>query len=552
MRFRVQGAWLPWLSAALLAMLCAILGLLQYRWTGEIAVAERRSLQEDLQARLMSASRAFNQNISSTLRELAPSDQEIEQEGREAAWSSRFLLWKQAHPQLLTSAGIETADGGYLGIDPQSGKLAAAERPDARSLAALEFPVMDRVRDRMLVELNLDYVRTAVLPELIAQYVANAGTLDYDIEVVTASQPAQLIYANFPGASVWDTADGSAPLLDPRPNNGAGRPGAFGGGPPPPGDRRGGDDGFLFGRRGPGGPPPFEGPERWRLLARHKAGSLETLVATTQRRNLAVTGAVLLLIVGTVVMLIRYTRQTQRLAQLQMNFVTGVSHELRTPLTVIRTAAYNLRNPEFRRSEDRIVRYGQLIETETGKLEGLVDQVMRFSGANAGHAIRQREPLDVAALICAEVASLGIAAEGRGVSIAEDIEPGLPTVVGDRDALSQALRNLLDNALKHGAGQNGWIGIHARTVRTGAGKSVEITVADKGPGIPPDEKALIFDPFFRGRRALHDQVRGTGLGLNLVKSIIEAHGGSVSVTSDTAGTRFIIRIPAEPETGAHA
>ena len=79
---------------------------------------------------------------------------------------------------------------------------------------------------------------------------------------------------------------------------------------------------------------------------------------------------------------------------------------------------------------------------------------------------------------------------------------------------------------------------------TANGKSVEVTVADKGPGIPADEKALIFDAFFRGSRAMQDQVHGTGLGLNLVKSIVEAHGGSVSVTSDTAGTRFIIRIPA--------
>jgi len=75
--------------------------------------------------------------------------------------------------------------------------------------------------------------------------------------------------------------------------------------------------------------------------------------------------------------------------------------------------------------------------------------------------------------------------------------------------------------------------------------SAEICVADKGPGIPANEQNHIFDPFFRGRRSIEDQVHGTGLGLNLVKTIVEAHAGRVTVKSDaTSGTRFVIRIPA--------
>ena len=470
MRFRIPGRQLPWLSVGLLAVLCAILGVLQYRWTGEIASAERRSLQEDLQSHLNAASRAFNQNLSSALRDLVPTEEELAREGRDVAWSDRWRRWKKAHPDLLIQAGIVTADGGssdvggYFGFDPQSGKISPAERPHRSSPAVLELPAMDRDHDLLVVELNLNSIRTSLLPELLNQYVASAGTLDYDIEVVTATRPAYLIYASFPDARVWDTADASTPLLDPRLDGPGGRGGRFGRGPRPPGENA-----FAFGPREPRGPQPVEGgPERWRLLARHKAGSLEALVTRTQQRNLAVSGAVLLLIVGTVFMMIRYSRHTQRLAELQMNFVTGVSHELRTPLTVIRTAAFYLRNPEFRRSENRVERYGQLIETETGKLEGLVDQVMRFAGANAGHAIRQREALDPATLIETELAGIRSAAESRGVTIEENIEAGLPQVTGDRDALRQALRNLLDNALKHGTESNRkepnrWIGISART-----------------------------------------------------------------------------------------
>jgi signal transduction histidine kinase len=244
--------------------------------------------------------------------------------------------------------------------------------------------------------------------------------------------------------------------------------------------------------------------------------------------------------------LIRYSRQAQCLADLQMSFVTGVSHELRTPLTVIRTVAYNLRSPRFRRSEEHVERYGKMIEAEAGKLESLVEQVMQFAGASAGHAVRDRRPIALAELIEAELADLRALIESRGVVLETRLEPGLPVVMADAGALRQALRNLLDNALKYGVGDTKWIGVTARSVRGSDGNSsAEICVADKGPGIPANEQNHIFDPFFRGRRSIEDQVHGTGLGLNLVKTIVEAHAGRVTVKSDaTSGTRFVIRIPA--------
>jgi signal transduction histidine kinase len=534
MRLRVQGEWLPWLSTGLLALLCAALAVLQYRWTGEIAAAQRVTLQEELQSRLTASSRAFNDNVSSALRDLTPMEGQIRQWGREAAWSAQYLRWKGSHGHLLRVAGLETRDAGLLALDLQSGHLSPVDSlPDKRTPDVFELPAGEDVLD---VALDLDYFRSTLIPEVLNTYVANNGAMDYDFEVVAAGNPATLIYASFPVAGpnagqTWDTADASTPLLDQRPNGGGGRPGRFG--------------------RGPG---------RWRLLARHKAGSLEALVANTQRRNLAVSGAVLLLILGTVAMLIRYSRQAQHLAELQMNFVTGVSHELRTPLTVIRTAAWNLRNPDLRRNEDRVERYGKMIEAEAGKLESLVNQVMRFAGARAGQAVRDREPVAIAELIEAEVASMRGMIDGQGIQLEERIDPDLPMVMGDRDALRQALRNLLDNALKYGVGSSKWIGIEARSIGGSDGRFVgnfvEICVADRGPGIPADEQRRIFEPFFRGRRAIGDQIHGTGLGLNLVKTIVDGHGGSVYVERGTSpGARFIVRLPAgsrELQTGEAA
>jgi len=281
-------------------------------------------------------------------------------------------------------------------------------------------------------------------------------------------------------------------------------------------------------------------------MVRHRAGSLEALVARTRRRNLGISAAVLLLIVATVSLMLRYSRRTAMLAQQQMNFVAGVSHELRTPLTVIRTAAFNLRGRLAGRP-DQVERYGALIQTESEKLAALMDQVLRFASMEAGHIIRAKEPVAVEALIDEGLRSSRAALGEPGLVVEKHIDEDLPLVLADAMALRHAIQNLVDNALKYGTEGSNWIGVFATGGNGSAGASVEIRGADRGPGIPQDELGRIFDPFFRGRRAIQDQVHGTGLGLNLVKKIVEAHGGEIQVRSQPMlGTEFIIRIPAAP------
>jgi signal transduction histidine kinase len=128
--------------------------------------------------------------------------------------------------------------------------------------------------------------------------------------------------------------------------------------------------------------------------------------------------------------------------------------------------------------------------------------------------------------------------------IEQTIEAGLPLILGDPTALRHALQNLLSNAAKYGTKGSNWIGIFASKATDRGRRVVEIRVADRGPGIPEDEQKHIFDPFFRGQRAVEDQVHGTGLGLNLVKKIVEAHGGTIRVKSEPMkGAEFIVRIP---------
>jgi signal transduction histidine kinase len=127
------------------------------------------------------------------------------------------------------------------------------------------------------------------------------------------------------------------------------------------------------------------------------------------------------------------------------------------------------------------------------------------------------------------------------------VDPDLPAILGDPTALQHALQNLVNNAAKYGR-DGRWIGVTATSATYNGKPVVEFRVADRGPGIPPNELNTIFDPFYRGRRAVDDQIHGTGLGLSLVKRIVEAHGGVVSVTSQPGIlTEFVIRIPASME-----
>jgi signal transduction histidine kinase len=279
------------------------------------------------------------------------------------------------------------------------------------------------------------------------------------------------------------------------------------------------------------------------MYARHRAGSLEAVVAQTRLRNLAVMSGVLLLLIATMVVLIRYTRRAQRLAELQMDFVAGVSHELRTPLAVIRTAAYNLRG-KLANNPAQVEKYGALIQQESERLTELVEQVMCFASAKAGKVIRPTEPIPVERVVEESLKSCRSLIEQAHCIVEKHVDPDLPLVMGDPVALKQAVHNLLSNAAKYGAEGGRWIGIYAQ--REGD-HAVVIRVADRGPGIPAEERESVFDPFFRGRRAIEDQIHGTGLGLNLVKGIVEAHGGTITVESAPGkGTEFSIRIPAAP------
>lgn len=598
-RLRNQ-ALLSWGFVSALFILCGILGFLQYLWIGEVSMAERDRLGKTLQATLDRLSQDFDAEIAAAYRAFTSTGFEMETGPIEAGIEARYTQWTQTtrHARMIRRIALARSRNGLIALrmlDLQKGVFAAGGWPqdwnqlktrlesygpggqpwspgparnggtfstgDASiSAAPLWMPgppeggPFDQIEMAwLIVELDPNYIGGVMIPEEVRGHLGAAGSLDYQVAVLTRATPQAVVYESDPGQwrRIAEGADARVSLLEPQLNLwfrgvGPGRGPGRGMGP-----GRGPGFGMGPGRRpGPPGRPdsgrgPRAEPAMWDLFVRHRAGSLEAVVSKTRRRNLAVTAGVLLLLAATVAALARYTRRAQRLAAMQMEFVAGVSHELRTPLTVIHTAAYNLQG-KLAGNPAQVERYGALIQGESARLKELVEQAMQFAGAQAGRVVQQFDPLSIEAAIDEAVEASRAAIEASGCVFEKEIQNGLPPVLGDSAALSRALHNLLANAAKHGA-DGKWIGLFASRVEDGGESMVEIRVADRGPGIPKEEQKRIFEPFFRGRRAVRDQVHGAGLGLNLAGRIVEAHGGGITVKSQPGkGTEFIIRIPAAP------
>jgi len=578
-------ALLSRLVAGALFVLCGVLGVLQYRWTGEVSLAERERLRGILQASLNRFSQDFNSEVTAACHELLPWGLSSDPGTAESAIAARWPAWRRdgrqtgvfrrvaiAEPRGATVVlrGLDLDRGVFREIDWPPGwdalrsRLESGFLPQRRQgrggpgppgyqegtvfevdafrpppLGGGPPPPGPMYASALLVELDLEYLRAAIKRRL-----GTGGLLDYQVEILAAANPPRVIYSTDPAGPSRVSASSDAQVNFFNVDFDQGSP--FGG-------RPGRGDAMPDRGRGPGGrreSGPGRGPGgsagRWQLFVRHRAGSLEAVVYRSRMRNLAVTSGVLLLMLASLAAIVRFTRRSQKLAELQMEFVAGVSHELWTPLTVISTAGYNLRG-KMSRDPAQVERYGALIQRESGRLKDLVGQVLRFAGANAGRVVGEFEPVSAGDLIQNAIESSRFAIEAAGCEVEKTIEPGIPLLLGDPVSLNHALQNLIANAAKYGTGESKWVGVFASRTAAGDRAQVEIRVVDRGPGIPAGEQRHIFDPFFRGKRALEDQVHGTGLGLSLAKRIVEAHGGTIGVRSDPAkGTEFIVRLPIAP------
>ena len=294
----------------------------------------------------------------------------------------------------------------------------------------------------------------------------------------------------------------------------------------------------------------FEG--RWVLMAKHRAGSLEAAVAAVRMRNLMISSSVLLLLTMAIGLIVVAARRAQELARQQMEFVAAVSHELRTPVSVIGAAAGNLADGVVG-DPQRVRKYGETIQAEARRLAETVERVLQLAGIAAGRAAAAQTPVSAIDLVHESIAACRTEVENAGFTVGVAVAEDLPNVVGDVTALKSALQNLISNAVKYG-GNARWLRVSANR-EPGAGKRehVVFAVEDRGIGIEAEDRKHIFEPFYRGREAVSQQIQGSGLGLNLVMRIAEAHGGRVGVTSEPGkGSTFTIALPARDDSRVEA
>ena len=235
---------------------------------------------------------------------------------------------------------------------------------------------------------------------------------------------------------------------------------------------------------------------------------------------------VVLFLWGTVYFMARAIRREAAVARLQSDFVAAVSHEFRTPLTTVRQLSEMLEMDQVP-NEDRRRKYYRVLASEARRLQRLVETLLNFGKMEAGAQQYHFENLDVGELVSRAVREAAVEEDGTANRVRiTGAEHGIH-LLGDADALALALRNLVDNALKYSPA--------CEEVEVGwecADGLVSISVADHGPGIPREEQEAVFQKFVRGRSAIQASVKGTGVGLAMVRHILSAHGGEIKLESE--------------------
>lgn len=272
------------------------------------------------------------------------------------------------------------------------------------------------------------------------------------------------------------------------------------------------------------------------------AGSIHDEVTGFQRRNLAVSfGVLLILAVGLIVVFLTVLR-SERLAFQQMRFVAGVSHELRTPIAVLQSASENLADGIVKTPE-QTQKYGQVMKREIARLMDMTEQTLSFAGIQSGKRTLDLQPSSIHALLEECLRRNADSLKGEGFEVALEIEQNLPTVLADSRAFGSMLDNLLTNAVKYSTDK--------REIRIKAAQrdtKIVVSIQDFGRGIAAKEQKRIFEPFYRTDDAINAQIHGNGLGLSIVQYFAKQHGGYVSVESDIGrGAIFTIHIPIRQE-----
>lgn len=540
------------------------LGILQYQWTGEVGQVEQARMEGALDTSVKNFSQEFSYDFDRLCEnfEISP---ESPTDKAEAEILNKYTTWIRTTSRSGFVSGVylwrtagERSGESIQSIDLDNKKFVEATWPErlepveefVRGRAArVSSPMLERdaqyypwtfyeetpalVRPIfaapgddpqadtsvravgfLIIELNGSFLRRVYLPELADRHF---GQLDFEIAVRTAKPPYQPLYAsttNFPVAI--STPDAEVNLFDSVAEEAR--------------------------RRGHPAVQAGNADRQWQLVAQHPAGSMNAAVGSFRRRNLAISLGLLSVLAVSLVLVVSVARRAERFAKLQMEFVAGVSHELCTPLAVISSAVENLADGVVD-NPGQIEEYAGILRDQGGRLEKLLDQVLLFASGKFERPENELRAIDVGPVVEQSISMSEPMLRDAGFTIAKSVAENLPAVKADPELVGKCLENLFSNAVKY-AGKSHWLGVRAVAVNGNQRPEVQVSVADKGRGIPAADVVHIFEPFYRVQEVRDGQIRGVGLGLHLVKRMMEGAGGSVTVTSEVGkGTEFVLHFP---------
>jgi signal transduction histidine kinase len=548
-----RGAW------ALVAVM-AIVGLLgyeQYRWIVKVADAEERTNREKLETSLKGFRDDFDTEITRADLALAglagSSPEDVLEKARERLKIYRdlaeypgliasvevseglpnpFEIAGGAAPVLAVAAGLiptTRAAGGqyrgnYVALQPFAG---VGPNLRARTGARPQFggpPITVRI------VLDQAYITGALLPALLDLHLGPNAGRRYDV-LIRSGKNGAILQTGGNASSQWDV---SLDMFSIRRNcltDQADR------GPITVDSRTTVSIEALLRRsRSCSDKDETGAPGIWTMNLRARPSLAESM-ASARRQNLWISFSVLLVLAVTVMILFVSTQRARELAALHKQFAAGVSHELRTPLSVISSASENLADGVVE-DREQVRRYGRMIHSHSEELAAMVENALWFARGDAREGLEMEEAVPAELVREAAASCEGMLAQS-GVVLERDVESGLPAIRGNRTLLLHGLQNLLANVALYGrAGK--WARIRAR--RRAA--TVEFTIEDRGAGIMPEDITRVFQPFYRGKGAKQANIAGLGLGLAIVRRIVEAHDGEIELRSQhNAGTVVALRIP---------
>ncbi|MEZ2348293.1 sensor histidine kinase [Terriglobus sp. RCC_193] len=536
-----------------LAILLGVVAFVQYRWSKRVLTADLQREREhlDLSASLF-ASR-FNRNIADAVSFL--------QNDAQTAWTTNAPLpslprlvkdlylidASGARPRVLhaNSSGTFTAVATPDWMHPEECTATISQQPLAITTPLFQ-PVVEKTKQGQslfrisranhcfIALLDEDFIRTTLIPKLLPETFGKSSMNDYDFAIVPRHRDAQRIYGPKITPDLrkpfFAVSLRNFPLIPGRPTNA----------PTPPGriiqryqiqteDR-------VVPRL-----PALPNDGIWELQIAHRGLPLAAAFRHQRRQELLLLVAAEFLLGTSIILLVLSAYRMQRAAEQRMQFVAAVSHELRTPVSSISMLSRNQADGLVS-GTDKVTQYGELIHQQSRRLSEMIEQTLQYAGIHSNLGTATRAPINIANIITTVLSTHHDELMRAQFQVEQGIPNNLPTIQGDANLLRMAIDNLLTNAIKYAASGH-WIGIQAEYSTNK--HAILIHISDHGPGIEAADREHLFEPFYRGQSAAETNIPGSGIGLSLVRSAAEAHGGSVTVASTPGqGSTFTLRIPA--------